>query len=338
MKILSVKENEAGQRLDKLLSKYLNKAPKSFVYKMLRKKNIVLNGRKAQGNEKLVLHDEIKLFLSEDTIAKFQNDAFSESTSKTENLNHLKLEILYEDKNICLINKPVNMLSQKAKDTDISVVELLTAYLLQSGQITADELKSFHPSVCNRLDRNTSGIIIAGKTLTGLQKMSEILKDRSLHKYYWCVVSGTMETSSDIEGYLYKDELKNKVSVQKKPKDGASYIKTSYRVLESNGSVTLLEVLLITGRSHQIRAHLSSIGHPVIGDSKYGNPALNREWGLKYGLHSQLLHSRRLQMPVIEGALCELSEKEWTAPLPRQFEKIIRKEGLVSCRHGTPEA
>lgn len=335
MKILNVKENEAGQRLDKLLAKYLNKAPKSFLYKMLRKKNIILNGKKAQGNEKLALHDEIKLFLSEETIEKFQTDTFDSSSIKPKKAD---LDIIYEDKHICLINKPANMLSQKAKETDQSVVELLISYLLQSKQITEEELRSFRPSVCNRLDRNTSGIIIAGKTLTGLQKMSEILKNRSLHKYYWCVVSGQMDTDHEIEGYLYKEEWNNKVYIQKEPRIGASYIKTAYHTIKTNGSVTLLEVHLITGRSHQIRAHLASIGHPVIGDSKYGRQDLNHKWKVKYGLHSQLLHSRRLQMPVIEGTLCELSEREWTAPLPRQFEQIIRKEGLATCQHGIPEA
>ena len=163
MQEIIVTANEAGQRFDKLLAKYLNEAPKSFLYKMLRKKNIVLNGKKATGNEKLEVGDHIKLFLSDETIEKF-------SKIKVQRTNQV-LNFVYEDDNILIINKPVGMLSQKAEAKDESLVEHIITYLLESGQMTEEELRKFKPSICNRLDRNTSGLVVAGKSLIGLQKM-----------------------------------------------------------------------------------------------------------------------------------------------------------------------
>jgi 23S rRNA pseudouridine955/2504/2580 synthase len=195
MKQFYVQQNEAGQRLDKLLMKLLNKAPKSFIYKMLRKKNITLNGLKAEGSEKLAVKDEIKLFLSDETIAQFSEAV--ETTTVEE-----KLDILYEDKHILIVNKPLGVLSQKAEKNDISMVEYIISYLLSSGQITKEQLVSFKPAICNRLDRNTGGVLIAGKSLLGLQEMARMLKDRSLGKYYLCIVKGKVEDKKRIEGYL----------------------------------------------------------------------------------------------------------------------------------------
>ena len=176
MQSIIVSKNEANQRLDKLLAKYLNKAPKSFLYKMLRKKNITLNGKKADGSEKLVESDEIKLFLAEETIAKFSEVLVEEVEEG--------IQIIYEDENILLINKEVGMLSQKAEKSDVSLVECIITYLVQSNQLTKEELRSFKPSICNRLDRNTSGLVVAGKTLIGLQTMAELFKERTIDKYY----------------------------------------------------------------------------------------------------------------------------------------------------------
>ena len=173
MRMLTVSKNEAGQRLDKLLAKYLNLAGKSFIYKMMRKKNITLNGKKCDGSEHLTEGDEIKLFLAEETIEKF-------SEVKIQKVQKKKLDIVYEDEHILLINKPSGMLSQKAKETDESLVEYLIDYLLDSGKLKKEDLACFRPSVCNRLDRNTSGIVAAGRSLPGLQIMSEGIKDRSL--------------------------------------------------------------------------------------------------------------------------------------------------------------
>ena len=318
MQEIIVSANEAGQRFDKLLAKYLNEAPKSFIYKMLRKKNIVLNGKKATGNEKLAVGDSVKLFLADDTIAKF---------SKTQVVRtNTKLDIIYEDSNVLMINKPVGMLSQKADAKDTSLVEHIISYLLDSGQITEEELRSFKPSICNRLDRNTSGLLIAGKSLIGLQTMGELFKERSLRKFYRCLVIGNIKKKEYIKGYLTKDENTNKVSILQTEGEDSLPIETEYEPLWSNEKCTFLEVHLITGRTHQIRAHLASQGHAIIGDYKYGNHKINDVYKKKYQLESQLLHAYRVEMPKLEGEFEAISEKQFVAPLPKLFQTILDTE------------
>lgn len=322
MQSIKINSNEAGQRLDKLLAKYLNKAPKSFLYKMLRKKNITLNGKKADGSEKLQINDEVKLFLSEDTIEKFSELIINK-------VNSNKLDIIYENENVLIINKPSGMLSQKAKDSDISLIEYIISYMLDNSKITESELKSFKPSACNRLDRNTSGIVIAGKTLIGLQKMSELLRDRNLDKYYRCIVNGIITEKHLIDGWLYKNEKTNKVTILEKERADASYIKTEYTPIAYGENITFLEVKLLTGRSHQIRAHLASIGHSIIGDYKYGNKGVNDSYKEKYKVESQLLHSYRLELPELEAPFENMSEMTIIARLPLIFEKILESEKVL---------
>ena len=312
MRMLTVSKNEAGQRLDKLLAKYLNLAGKSFIYKMMRKKNITLNGKKCDGSEHLTEGDEIKLFLAEETIEKF-------SEVKIQKVQKKKLDIVYEDEHILLINKPSGMLSQKAKETDESLID----YLLDSGKLKKEDLACFRPSVCNRLDRNTSGIVAAGRSLPGLQIMSEVIKDRSLGKYYVCVVRGIVKGEARIEGWLTKNEKTNQVSIRKEETPGSLPIRTAYRPLVSGNGYTLLEVHLITGRSHQIRAHLASIGHPIAGDPKYGDPRVNEEVKKRFGVRSQMLHAWRLVMPeTISEPLSYLAGKEFTAPMPAEMKRM----------------
>lgn len=330
MKQFIVQQNEAGQRLDKLLTKILNKAPKSFLYKMLRKKNITLNGRKADGAEKLNVDDLITLFLSDDTITEFseQIKTVKIDTSKIES----NVQVVYEDEHVLFVNKPLGVLSQKAEKDDISMVEYIISYLLSSNQITEENLKSFKPAICNRLDRNTSGILIAGKSLIGLQEMAKLLKDRTLHKYYLCIVRGKVDGKQRIEGYLTKDEMKNQVKIHQKQMENTEYICTEYEPISLSKKVTtvpgieeeftLLKVKLITGRSHQIRAHLASIGHPILGDFKYGDKKTNQYFKNKYGLTHQLLHSYRMILPELEGELSYLSNKEFQADLSGIFKRI----------------
>ncbi len=323
MQEITIGKNEAGQRLDKFLAKYMNLAPKSFFYKMMRKKNITLNGKKCEGPEKLAEGDIVKLFLSDETIAGF-TDVKVQKIQKT---NKHKLDVIYEDDEIVLINKPSGMLSQKAKKSDISLVEYLIDYLLDSGAITEDSMRSFRPSICNRLDRNTSGIVACGKSLAGLQMLSEVFRDRSIHKYYQCIVKGEMKGSRTIDGWLLKDEAANKVQIFKTEVKDALPIRTKYEPIATNGRLTLLKVTLITGRSHQIRAHLASIGHPILGDAKYGT-GFNKAIEQHYQIRSQLLHSYRLEFPRLPEPFEYLSGKYFEAPLPNDFKRIITGEKL----------
>lgn len=322
MKEFQIRDNEAGQRFDKYLSKLLRNAPKSFFYKMLRKKNITLNGKKATGNEKLEAGDQVKLFLSDETFDKFsQQDKAARAVTT--------LDVLYEDADVLLINKPAGMLSQPDDTKEPSMVEYVIGYLLEKGELTEEDLWTFRPSVCNRLDKNTSGIIAAGKSLVGLQELSELFHDRTVHKEYLCIVKGVLHEKKHIKGYLCKDTKQNKVAIYKQKQKEAQPIETVYEPLDDNGEVTLLKVGLITGRTHQIRAHLASEGHPLAGDTKYGQDAFNRRYREKYQLKHQLLHAFRLSFPDgMEGRLSDLSGKCFRAPLPAQFERIIKEEKL----------
>ena len=308
MKLITVHKQEEGQRLVKLLGAYLKEAPNSFFYKMLRKKNITLNGKKADGTEKLKCGDEIRLFLSDETYEKF-----SGKVQPKEKFPMAKLNIVYEDSNVIFINKPAGMLSQKSVPSDVSLNEYLLGYLEKSGQWKQEESKAFRPSVCNRLDRNTSGMVICGKSMAGLQQMAALLKDRSLHKYYLCLVKGVMTESQHLEGYLLKDENSNQVKIFQKETEGAAHIITEYEPLYTEGETTLLKVTLVTGKSHQIRAHLSSIGHPIIGDPKYGDRKVNAFFRETHGIKNQMLHAWKLTFPELAEPLDNLSEKSFEA-------------------------
>ena len=320
MRQLTVHKNDENQRLDKYLKKYLKEAPGSFIYKMLRKKNIVLNGKKADGTEKLAAGDEIKLFFAEETLEKFTGEAVKTESEKFPVKKDL--EILFEDENLLILNKPAGELSQKAEAKDISMNEYALGYLQETGAITEESLKVFKPSVCNRLDRNTSGILIVAKTYQAAREFGDALQKRTVRKFYRCIVKGEVKKAETIDGYLWKDEKTNKVQVFKEKKEGASEIHTAYRPIKCENGLTLLEVHLITGRTHQIRAHLSSIGHSILGDPKYGDKKLSEKWKVKY----QLLHACRLELDGFTGEFAKYNGKIITAKEPKTFEKIITED------------
>ena len=332
MKEIIVTSLEEGQRLDRILQRYLSQASSGFVYKMLRKKNITLNGKKTDAAVKLKQGDVIRLFFSDETLEKLTEPAKETDYPETD------LDILYEDEHVLLINKIAGMLSQKASPSDVSLNEYAVGYLLASGAVTPDSLRTVRPSVCNRLDRNTSGIVAVGKSSAGLRELSAMFRDRTIHKYYQTLVAGRIDREAEIDGWLYKDEKNNTVRIVESAdgpdRDGGHRIVTRYRPLahRSDGDdrheLTLLEVELVTGRSHQIRAHLSSIGHAVIGDPKYGNSRRNDYFRREYGLKGQLLHAGRIIFPKTDGTLAYLSGREFIAPLPGPFRNIVKGEHL----------
>lgn len=358
MRTVTIGSNQAGQRLDKFLHKYLPEAGTGFLYKMLRKKNIVLNGKKAEGSELLALNDTVCFYFSEETFAKFSGKNLHSEPEKA--LLHGEyaeayrqihgVEVLYEDDNILILNKPAGVLTQKAAPQDVSLNEWLVGYLLEREPQFAQELSTFHPSVCNRLDRNTSGIVLCGKSLAGLQYLSRCIRERRIRKFYRTICAGRLSRPETVHGYLVKDRQKNRVTVCTENKDSTQNndstqhndamqnkdaarhnIHTAYVPLSFTEDYTLLEVELITGKTHQIRAHLADIGHPLIGDFKYGRRDVNERMKERYGLQNQLLHACRVEFPIEDstenpiketGVGAALSGKSVCAECPPVFKNI----------------
>ncbi len=439
MQSTTIGSNQTGQRLDKFLHKFLPNAGSGFLYKMLRKKNITLNGRKAEGSELLKEGDSVSFFFSQETFEKFTGRAVlpeisghspktnlsgeeghstkpeaagkNRHSAKTEaagkNRHSAKTEaagrrglsvnteftgkkrtslpeyekayrllkgiqVIYEDEHFLFLSKPAGILSQKAKPADCSLNEWMIGYLLEKNPSLAEELITFRPSICNRLDRNTSGIVLCGKSLAGLQFLNRYIKERNLGKFYHTICLGELREADRIQGYLTKDEKSNKVQVYTLPKtvirqdapeqnqataenhamvqnqttaqnnesekDGAlrqmpfsrqDYIETGYVPLGCKHGYTYLEVELITGKTHQIRAHLAGLGHPLLGDFKYGEEKINRRIRQQYHLSHQLLHAYCILFPeILSGVGASLSRREFIAPEPEAFVKIKRALGL----------
>lgn len=336
MREVIIGKNEDGQRLNKFLMKYLNQAPSSFVYKMLRKKNIKLNDKKADGSEIVSIGDSVKIFLSDDTIDKFKSGITDDyNQKKSREIYKIDNDILYQDADIIVINKPVGILSQKAEKDDYSVNEAVVDYTIKNGIISEDELNTFRPSVCNRLDRNTSGIIWAGISLKGSKELSQAFKGRSIDKYYCTIVKGKFDNKLIVDGYISRDENKliSKVITREKYEELSSdtaderldlnsytRIETGFYPVSYGNDYTLIRIKLITGKTHQIRAHLKCLGFPVVGDVKYGDKDVNSYMRSKYNLRNHLLHA---------GDAC-WKEKSISvhAELPDIFKRICDGEGL----------
>jgi len=310
----------ANQRFDKFLLKYMNKASKSFIYKMLRKKRIKLNGTKAEGNELLSDGDVITFYIAPETMESL----FEHRPAVGVRIEHRlqPSQIIFEDENILIANKPSGLLVHAEKIGDDTLIDRVIHYLQEKSEYDPVQQGSFAPVCANRLDRNTSGIVACAKNLPAAQALAEAFRERNTAKYYMAVVYGVISKKVIVHNYLSKDSANNKVETFKELLDGAKEALTEIEPLSHGENYTIVKIRLHTGRTHQIRAHLQSIGHSIIGDPKYGNKTANDFYRKKHSIHSQLLHATELTI-INSGFLAYLSGKTFSAPLPPLFNIFI---------------
>lgn len=308
MKSFIISKNDSDQRLDKFVTKTVPNLPKALMYKYIRTKRIKVNKKKSEISARLRTGDLVEMYINDEFFVKSETKYDFSSSSD-------KIDIIYEDDNIILLDKKAGLLCHPDdKEYIDTLISRVKKYLYNKGEYDPDEENSFTPALVNRIDRNTGGIVIAAKNAASLKILNAQMKERNLKKTYLCVVHGVMERKSGLlEGWLVKDESKNRVRIYNKYTDGAKEIKTKYRVIENDtrNNLSLLEVDLLTGRTHQIRAHFASIGHPLLGDGKYGKNELNKKLGYK----RQFLYSYMLTFDLDEnaGELSYLKGKTFTA-------------------------
>ncbi len=293
---ITVTHNDAGQRADRFLSKAYPNLTLPLICKLMRKKRIKLNGAKAEPNVKLCEGDVFRFYLSDELLSKGgeKERDFREVPSD--------INIVYEDDNIILADKPVGMVVHEDNDnTSDTLINRIKCYLWKKGEYVPEQEQSFAPALCNRIDRNTGGIVIAAKNAESLRVLNQKIRDRELLKLYLCVVTGRPERdSATLTACLHKLSEENRVVVSDKKTPENRTIKTKYRVLDSIGTQSLVEVDLLTGRTHQIRAHFAYIGHPLMGDGKYGSNKINKQ----FGYAQQALYSYKLRFEFTTEAGC----------------------------------
>ena len=304
MKEFQIKKNDAGQRLDKFLTKAVKGLPTSLMYKYIRTKKIKVNRARTEQKYVLCEGDIVQLFIKDEFFDSPERDDSALASIKP------KLTIVYEDENIILCNKrPGVLVHEDDEGKDNTLIMHIKAYLYQKGEYDPDSEQSFAPALCNRIDRNTGGIVIGAKNAEALRVMNEKIKNDEISKFYYCAVHGKMPKKADtLTGFLLKDSDKNQVKIFDKQVKGSKNIITKYKVVAEKNGMSLLEVELVTGRTHQIRAHMSFIGHPLVGDGKYGINKDDRARGYKY----QALYAYRLRFDFDDdtGALGYLRGKE----------------------------
>ena len=305
MKELSIHANDAGQRLDRFVGKAVPLLPESLLQKYIRLKRIKLNGKGAKRDTRLQEGDTLQLYINDEFFEKPRED------NSWLKVGTPRLTVVYEDENLLLADKKPGVLCHSAGVWDYNtLIANIQAYLAQKGEWRPKEENSFAPALCNRIDRNTGGIVIAAKNAETLRILNEKIRDREIEKYYLCAVRGRPEPrEGKLENFLFKDAGKNQVYVKSRPEPGAKTAVTYYRVLCSKGPLSLVECRLGTGRTHQIRVQMAHAGWPLVGDGKYGSERFNKNYEEK----GQALYSYKLRFdfPTDAGILNYLRGREF---------------------------
>lgn len=316
---VEIGDNERNQRLDKFLRKYLGEAPLSYIYKAIRK-DVKVNGRRSKNEYVLQKGDVVSLYMSDADIAGFRKKPHQSGAKR-------QFKVAFEDENILVVEKPFGLLThgdqhEKKNHLTNQVID----YLIEKGDYNPRLEKTFVPAPVNRLDRNTTGLVIFCKNNHALQTFNAMIRKRDIiSKYYLTIVAGEMKKPLHLMDKMIKDEKTNTVTVTK---DEGKTMETIATPLSTNGKYTLCEVEIVTGRTHQIRAHLAKAGYPVIGDAKYGDRTVNKEMQKTFALTTQLLHSYKLRFDGCGDGFEYLNSKEITAELPEDFERILEGIGL----------
>lgn len=302
---IEVKPNDSNQRIDRFLLKLMPNANKNFMMRMLREKKIKLNNQKADPAELIQEGDNIQIYFSDETFDKF-------SSKKEKSKNNIKLDIVYEDVNIAILDKPTGILCHFANNLkEPNLVDSFINYLSDKSEYNPRDEHSFVPSLCNRLDRNTSGLVIAAKNAESLRKINELIKEHKIQKYYFAIVKGELVYDGYIENSYSKNEKKNMMNLEKNSNSG-KIMKSKISTIKSNRDFSLIKIELITGKTHQIRLQLKTLGAPIIGDNKYGDIDFNNKLNIKNNNHQKLV-SGELVFPEIEGKLSYLSNKKFVS-------------------------
>ncbi|MDQ0148511.1 RluA family pseudouridine synthase [Eubacterium multiforme] len=312
---IEIGANEAGQRLDKFLRKLLKDVPLSAIFKALRKGDVRVNGKKQKEKYTLEINDEVE-------IRYIQSQKMTEKKETFIKVDPRSLKVAYEDENLLVVEKWPGILVHPDSNKKIpSLTDFVLSYLNGKGDYLPEKEITFTPASCNRLDRNTSGVVIFGKNFEGLRELNEIIREGKVKKYYNTLIKGKIKDGL-YKGYILKNEENNVSKVYDKKVKDSKEISMEVKTIQTDGAFSFLEIDLITGRSHQIRAHLAHLGNPIIGDEKYGDRQLNSYFVNKYGLEFQYLYAYKLNFKNIDGKLAYLKDKVITVALPPIFKKI----------------
>lgn len=320
MKKITITENESGQRLDRFLKKYYGEAPLSVIYKMIRK-DIKLNGKRAKEETMLEAGDELTVYISDEDDAKFSRRREVRRSKKS-------FRVAYEDSHILIAEKPFGLLTHGDEhEKKNHLTNQVITYLIDQGEYVPAKERTFTPAPANRLDRNTTGLVLFGKTAESLREAARMVREEGrISKFYLTIVSGRLEGALALRDRMEKDHTSNTVHVLTGDEGEGKLMQTNARPLAygklCGKDVTLVEVELITGRTHQIRAHMAKAGYPVIGDAKYGDRSINQRAEREYHLTTQFLHAYKLEILQGTGELEYLTGKVFTCPLPDNFDRI----------------